>query len=83
METGSIGGKTGMAEIINLRMARKARVRADKEKQADANRNLTRLSRIERQYREQEEKRAGRALDGMKLTPDSPADGSPNDKDND
>jgi hypothetical protein len=61
-----------MAEIINLRMARKARARAQKEKDADASRGRNRLSRIERQYREQEEKRAARDLDGKKLTPDQP-----------
>ncbi|AZI34822.1 hypothetical protein NT2_02_04300 [Caenibius tardaugens NBRC 16725] len=58
-----------MAEIINLRMARKAKARADKEKQAETNRALNRLSRIERQYREQEAKRAARDLDGKKRDP--------------
>lgn len=58
-----------MAEIINLRMARKAKARADKEKQADTNRAVNRLSRIERQYREREAQRAARDLDGKKRDP--------------
>ena len=59
-----------MAEIINLRMARKAKKRADKERDADASRARNRLGRIERQYREQEEKRAARELDGkLRVTP--------------
>lgn len=56
-----------MAEIVNLRMARKAKKRAEKERQADASRAMNRLSRIERKYREQETARAGRVLDGKKL----------------
>lgn len=55
-----------MAEIVNLRMARKAKARAEKEKKADTNRAKNRLSRIERKYREQEEARAARELDGKK-----------------
>lgn len=58
-----------MAEIINLRMARKAKKRADKERDADASRARNRLSRIERQYREQEALRTARELDGKKRTP--------------
>lgn len=57
-----------MAEIINLRMARKAKKRADKERDADASRARNRLSRIERQYREQEALRTARELDGKKRT---------------
>ena len=63
-----------MAEIINLRMARKAKKRADKERQAEANRAMNRLSRIERKYREQEAARAAHLLDGKKLDRPEPED---------
>ncbi|MDD3797801.1 MAG: DUF4169 family protein [Novosphingobium sp.] len=59
-----------MAEIVNLRLARKAKQRAEKERQAEANRARHGLSRIERKYREQEAERAKRELDGKKLRDD-------------
>lgn len=55
-----------MAEIVNLRMARKARARADHERQAAQNRALHGETRAQRQLRTLETERASRQLDGAK-----------------
>ncbi len=55
-----------MAEIINLRMARKARARAQDKAQADANRAQHGRSRGERQATEAELVRLHRTVDGAK-----------------
>ena len=59
-----------MAEIINLRLARKARKRSDAEKQAEANRAKFGRSKAERTVQRLDEARDRRALDGAKLTDD-------------
>ena len=59
-----------MAEIINLRLARKARKRSDAESQADANRAKFGRSRAERTVQRLDDARDRRALDRAKLTDD-------------
>ena len=59
-----------MAEIINLRIARKARKRSDAEKQADANRAKFGRTKAERTVQRLDDVRNDRALDGAKLTDD-------------
>lgn len=53
-----------MAEIVNLRQARKARKRADDAAQAQANRARHGLTKAERRLAEDEAARAARHLDG-------------------
>lgn len=53
-----------MAEIVNLRMARKARARVEKEREAEQNRILHGRSRNEVQRRDREAQAAERQLDG-------------------
>lgn len=55
-----------MGEIINLRTARKARVRADKERAAEANRAKFGRTKGERQAQAQEEQRRERLLEGSR-----------------
>ena len=55
-----------MAEIINLRQARKVRARAEKARLADANRAKFGRTRAERQVQRQDQDRLDRALDGAK-----------------
>ena len=57
-----------MAEIINLRIARKARKRSDAEKQADANRAKFGRTKAERTVQRLDDARDRRTLDGAKLT---------------
>ncbi|TKT80120.1 DUF4169 family protein [Aquamicrobium sp. LC103] len=52
-----------MAEILNLRMARKRRARADKEREADRNRILHGLPKAERKAASTERERALSALE--------------------
>ena len=59
-----------MAEIINLRLARKARKRSDAESQADANRAKFGRTKAERTVQRLDDARDRRALDGAKLTDD-------------
>lgn len=59
-----------MGEVVNLRMARKAKVRADKAKQADANRALHGESKAAKAARKAEAERAARLLDGAKRETD-------------
>ncbi len=56
-----------MAEVINLRLARKAKDRAEKARQADANRAKFGQDKAERKARQAEAERAQRELDGKKL----------------
>lgn len=53
-----------MAEIINLRQARKARVRAEKERVASANRAKFGQTKAEREARRAQEALMDRRLDG-------------------
>lgn len=56
-----------MAEVINLRLARKAKDRAEKARQAEANRVKFGQTKAQRKARKSEEDRAARELDGKKL----------------
>jgi hypothetical protein len=58
-----------MAEVINLRMARKAKARADGARQAEANRALHGQTRAERTRLRAEADRAERQLDGARRDP--------------
>jgi len=59
-----------MAEIVNLRLARKARRRVGKEAAAAANRAKFGQSRAELEVRRIETERAEQALDGAKRDKD-------------
>ena len=56
-----------MAEIINLRRVRKARVRAGAQAEAAANRAKSGMNKAGRKRAEDESERADRQLDGHKL----------------
>lgn len=56
-----------MAEIVNLRRARKQRERAAAEKQAEQNRISFGRSKAERRLAEAERDQAARSLDGHRL----------------
>lgn len=55
------------ADIVNLRQARKARQRQDKEQHAAANRARFGRTKAERQREAAEQERAERALAGKRL----------------
>lgn len=59
-----------MAEIVNLRQARKAKKRAADTAQADANRALHGASKAERRVTRDEAERVARILDGARRTTD-------------
>jgi hypothetical protein len=59
-----------MAEIINLRSARKARARADKDAAATANRGLFGQTKEEKRATRAAQARVDRTLDGAKREPD-------------
>ena len=56
-----------MAEIVNLRRARKQKMRAEDAARAEANRTRFGTPKAERQSREAEQQRAARAHEGHKL----------------
>ena len=56
-----------MAEIINLRMARKAKARSEAEKQAEQNRAKFGQTKADKKARKAETDRAGKAHDAGKL----------------
>ena len=56
-----------MAEIVNLRRARKARDRAEQDLRAEANRRKFGRTRAEREATEAERARAEREHEGRKL----------------
>jgi hypothetical protein len=58
------------AEIINLNKVRKAKVRAEKERSAAANRTRFGRSKADRQAEELERDRARRELDGARREDD-------------
>lgn len=62
-----------MAEIINLRQARKRRARADAQATAAANRLKHGRSLAEREVDDADAQRRDRALDGARLEPDDGA----------
>ncbi len=59
-----------MAEIVNLRIARKARARADKDAAASVNRRLFGQTKDEKRAAREEQARLDRTLDGAKRDPD-------------
>ena len=59
-----------MAEVINLRMARKARARAASTKSAEANRAKFGRSKGDKTAQQAEAARRERDLDGAKRDPD-------------
>jgi hypothetical protein len=59
-----------MAEIINLRIARKRQARAQEEAKAATNRALHGRTRQEKLAQRAEQARADRQLDGAKIDPD-------------
>lgn len=67
------------ADIINLRQARKAKARADKEAKAEANRRKHGRNKAERVAEEDARARANRRLDALML--DCRADGGDDGKD--
>jgi uncharacterized membrane protein YccC len=64
------------AEIINLRKARKARQRAEKDAAAEANRARHGRTAAERKLAEAERKIEQRRADAHRLDEDDPGDGS-------
>ena len=60
-----------MADIINLKRARKARAKADKEKTAEANRVLHGTPKSLRNLAEARKDKTDEALSGHKLEKDS------------
>jgi hypothetical protein len=63
-----------MAEIINLRRARKDKQRRDKESEADANRRRFGRTRAEKAADQDTAKRREHALDGKRLEKDEETD---------
>lgn len=59
-----------MAEIINLRLARKAKGRAAAKAQADANRALHGRTKGERELTAAESERLNRIVDGARREPE-------------
>lgn len=59
-----------MAQIINLRMARKAKARADAGKQAQANRAAHGRTKAEKDLAAAERERLERAVDGARRETD-------------
>lgn len=59
-----------MAEIVNLRQARKARQRADAAAVADANRARHGASKTQRRLAKDEADRLTRTVDGARREPD-------------
>ena len=59
-----------MADLINLRRARKAKARAEKDKQAEANRVAHGVAKAARKLAEAKAEKAARELAAHKLEPD-------------
>lgn len=59
-----------MGEIVNLRLARKAKRRADEAKQAASNRAAHGESKAAKVLRKSEAERAARLLDGARREPE-------------
>lgn len=57
------------AEIINLRRARKAKARTEREKEAEANRLAFGRTKAERKVTEAERDRADRMIEGHRREP--------------
>jgi hypothetical protein len=64
-----------LAEIVNLRLARKRALRRDDAEKADANRTAFGLPRALRDKAERESQQAARALDGVRRSDEAVAVG--------
>jgi len=64
-----------MAEIINLRRAKKAKARAEKERKASVNRTLHGTSKAHRTINLARSEKERTDLEAKKLDPDKPQDG--------
>ena len=60
-----------MGEIINLRKFRKAKTRAEHDKQAELNRAKFGMTKAEKQKVQSEREQIARTVDGARLSPDS------------
>jgi hypothetical protein len=56
-----------MGDIINLRRARKAKTKVERDREAEANRAMHGRTRVERNQSGAEKRRADRKLDGHRL----------------
>jgi hypothetical protein len=63
-----------MADIVNFRRAAKEKARAQREREAAANRRSFGRSKAEKAADRDAEARASRALDGKQLVPERPKD---------
>lgn len=64
-----------MADVVNLRMARKRKARDEREREADRNRMLHGRSKAEQRKTATEQERAERFVDGhRRQTPQPPGD---------
>jgi hypothetical protein len=61
-----------VAEVVNLRLARKARTRAGKAAEAEANRARFGESKAAKEVRRAEQQRTARQLDGARIERDEP-----------
>jgi hypothetical protein len=68
-----------MAEIINLRMARKAKARTEAEKQADENRVKFGRTKAEKRLRKAEEARARKQHESGRIDSIDPSSSGPTD----
>lgn len=59
-----------MAEIVNLRRARKDKAKREREVEADANRRLFGRTRVEKDADRDAADRAARLIDGKRLEPE-------------
>lgn len=59
-----------MADIVNLRQARKARKRVEQERAAEENRRAFGRTKAERQLQETERERAARAIEAHRREPE-------------
>lgn len=57
-----------MSDVINLRQARKAKARIEKEKKADANRAFHGMTKAEKAKHREEKRKLSRHIDGHKLS---------------
>lgn len=58
-----------MADIVNLRMARKHKARADRKQAAEQNRALHGRSKAEREHDRRQAERAEKFIDGHRRSP--------------
>lgn len=65
-----------MAEIVNLRRARKDKARRGRDSEAEANRRRFGRTRAEKVADQAAEEHARRSLDGKRLEPEKPEKGS-------